>query len=96
MASKIDNGFTSYEFTPEDLISAATFSTLQKMYIQTQRAAAALDLLALEFDANNPLKFVEERGFQRGFVAACDFLLDHENAEEAAKRWEDLNNAKQI
>lgn len=94
MTQKIDNGFTSYDFTQEDLISAATFSDMQKMYIQTQRAAAAMDVLNLEFDAANPSKFLDARAFQRGFIAACDFFLDHENAEDAAKRWEELKAAK--
>lgn len=93
MASRLENGFDTYEFSDEELISAATFNILQRMYIQTQRAGAAIDLLALDFDPEKAVAYSKARGFQEGFIAACDFFLDHEKAEDAKDRWKELKNA---
>lgn len=90
MASQVDNGFTTYEFSDEELVSAATFNVLQRMYLQTNRAAAALDRAALDYDHGDPFKFVGAAKYYEGMIAAFDFLLDHDHAEEAKARWDEL------
>ena len=93
MARQIDNVFTTYEFEEEELISAATFTDMQRLYLQTQRALAATDLLSLEFYGEKPLEFVKAQSYQQGLIAAFDFLLDHENLKDAKERWEALKAA---
>ena len=93
MAHQVDNIFTVYEFDEEELISAATFTDMQRLYLQTQRALAATDLLSLEFSGDRPLEFVKAQAYQQGIIASYDFLLDHENLEDAKARWESLKEA---
>ena len=95
MAQQIDNGFTTYEFTDEELITAATFNSLQKLYIQTRRAESAMDKVALKFNPEKVLEFSNAVAYCDGFIAACDYFLDHEAAEAAAVRWAELKAATQ-
>lgn len=91
MAMQIDNGFTTYEFTEEELVSAATFTTMQRMYLQTLRAGAAQELAALDYDPLNPIQFAQMHASLKGQLQAYDHLLDHDIAEEAAERWAEIN-----
>lgn len=90
MPTAIENGYTTYAFTDEELISAASFTQLQRLYIQTERSIQAQNLADLEYDPEHPLQFVKNQARLKGMVEAFDFLLQHELAEDAAQRWEEI------
>ncbi len=77
MVQKVDGSFVSYEFTPEEIVAAATFSDLNRMYLQSQLAGIAEQKLALVFDPANPLQYAQEEAFLKGQMTMLQFLLDH-------------------
>jgi hypothetical protein len=47
MARRIDNNFSSYDFSSEEMLAATTFSTLQTQYLQTELSIAAHEKISL-------------------------------------------------
>jgi hypothetical protein len=64
-------------------LEGTTLTQDQKLVIQNERATIAEQLLGLEFDATNTLKFVQEQAFLQGQLATFKWLLDASNAAEA-------------
>ncbi len=95
MAKLIDNDFSQYEFSDEELISAASFNQLQRLYIQSEKSKAAVDKVALVFDPLNPTLFAMRVAYYDGMIAMANFLLDHPDAEAAKARWEELLEKQQ-
>lgn len=80
MTKAIENNFTKYSFTQEELITAATLSELQEHFIQTLRADALDEKMRIAW---NPESEHPDREFQltheylRGQVEAFSMLLDY-------------------
>lgn len=76
--------FIYTELTDRQLAEGQTLTNEQKLVIQNQRAGIAEQLLGLEFDPINALKFAQEQAFLQGQLAVFKWLLDAAIAAESA------------
>ena len=83
MSTMIPNTFSSYSFTPEEEIQARLLSTLQKQNIQNQISMVATNVLNLEYDVQNPLKFAQDEAFLKGQIQVLTYLLDSSDSAES-------------
>ena len=67
--------FSTYSFTEEELLQASILSPIQIQLIQSDMAQIAENILALEFDPENPQKFVQNDAHLKGQLAAYRYLL---------------------
>lgn len=75
--------FNYIELTEQQQTEGQILSTNQKNVIQNQRAAIAEELLGLEFDPANQLKFVQQQSFLQGQLAVFKWLLDASTVAES-------------
>ena len=73
---KITNSFTSYNFTEEELILASSLSEYQVAYLQTLAAQEAEALIALTYDANNPILFAQKQAECLGAIRILNTLIN--------------------
>jgi len=84
MAQLIDNAFSSYELTDQEMTEGSILTITQKQVIQNQVAMFAEQQLALRYDPNNPILFAQEQAEKKGGIEALQWLLTiSESAEEA-------------
>jgi len=88
MALAIDNEFSAYELTDAEAVQGAIFTVTQKQCIQNQLSQVACEKLALEFDVNNPNKFIQEDAFKKGQLDMLKYLLDTSLAAEEELKYQ--------
>jgi hypothetical protein len=76
--------FNYTQLTDQQFAEGSVLSMNQKLVLQNQRAAIAEQLLGLEFDTDNHLKFVQNQAFLQGQLAMLKWLLDASFAAESA------------
>lgn len=92
MPTAKENRFTSYDFTPEELKSASVFNPLQKMWIQTQVANTATQMMNLDAGVKEDLaNFEIQRAFLKGQISILEYLLEVSAAAEINIREEEIN-----
>lgn len=82
MSTLISNSFSTYELTDKEALQSAIFTTLQLQNLQNQLANAAEEKLRLDFDPNNPSRFIQQEASLRGQMDILTFLI--EASESAA------------
>lgn len=93
MPTAKENRFTSYDFTPEELKSASVFNPLQKMWIQTQIANTAMQMMNLDAGFKEDIADFEiQRAFLKGQISVLEYLLEVSSAAEINIREEEVNN----
>lgn len=94
MPTAKENRFTSYDFTPEELKSASVFNPLQKMWVQTQIANTAMQMMNLDAGTKDDLESFEiQRSFLKGQIAILEYLLEVSAAAEInIREEEEVNN----
>jgi hypothetical protein len=94
MATLVSSGFERFHFTSEELAPAMVFTTLQKQWIQTNRAEYAAKVVNKSVDptlANADLEYHVDVAFNRGAIAVLDYLLA--TSDQAETELEDLLKA---
>lgn len=76
MALLKQNKFTSWTLTPEEEISGSILSPLQILVLQNKLSEVATQLLNLEYDPNNPQKFLQDEAFLTGQMQTIEWLID--------------------
>lgn len=71
----IDNTFTQFQLTKEELVEATIFNSLQRAYIQNCIAEAAMKKVALTVDSSNINGFIQEEAELQGNILALQALL---------------------
>jgi hypothetical protein len=83
MATLVSNTFTSYQLTDEEKVNGSMLTITQQQIIQTHIASIAEEKLALEFNVNDHLAFIQREAGLTGQMAALRWLLDVSEAAEA-------------
>jgi hypothetical protein len=75
MASIEPGTFTRYSLTEQEIISGSVLSAMQKMMIQNECADIADQILGLQFDPRNSVKFAQDEAFLKGQLSVLRVLL---------------------
>lgn len=75
MPERVNNSFTSFEFTERELLEASILSPLQEMRIQTLLAEIAEQKLELEFEIDKPLDRIIQDAHLKGQLGVLRTLL---------------------
>lgn len=86
MATLAINSFTSYNLTEEENSMGSLLTITQKQVIHNHIAGLAEEKLALTFDVNNQLQFVQRQAELEGQISSLRWLLDVSEAEEALQK----------
>lgn len=84
MARQVNTSFSMYEFTKEESLVAYTFTDLNLKAIQNEIAIAAEEKLALKYDTQNPLIFVQQEAELQGKIGILKFLLAQHESSQAS------------
>jgi hypothetical protein len=77
----IQNTFTQYELTPEELITGYSLSPEQRAVIQNDIAEAAQQKVGLKYDPMQPLLFAQKEAELQGRINILQYMLTR--ADEA-------------
>ena len=81
MAEKEAIDFTSYSFTQEEYIIAATYTEEQLKHLQSTLAKFAVGKISLSAETyENPEMFVRAHEYNRGLMDGIRFLLELHNS----------------
>ena len=83
MAKQLNNEFSSYDLTEDEVVQGSILSIAQKHVLQNKIAVAASEKLAIEFDVNNPNTFIQQEAYKKGELAALQFMLETSTSLEA-------------
>jgi hypothetical protein len=75
MATVKQNTFTSYEFTTREMLSGSILTTEQKNVIQNELASIAEQRLAIDYDPEHQLAFVQQEAFLKGQISILRVML---------------------
>lgn len=82
MSTIIENEFTQYELTRQELLTGSVLTTTQKQFIQSQIAMIAQSRLSLVPDPNNYSSFIQTESHYKGQMDALKYLLDCSDSSE--------------
>lgn len=85
MAHLIETPFSAYSFTDDELREVTSISGLQKMFFQTTLASCATDKIALEFDADHPLRFAQQEAYLKGQIDIINYFLGLSERKEVTR-----------
>lgn len=79
----LENEFTTYEFTDQELVEAAKLTIPQRAYIQHQIGVLCGEKVNMKFDPLNSVDFMQNEAHISGQIDAYRFLLsgDEQSAE---------------
>ena len=77
-----ENPFQAWVMTEKEQLEGACLTLAQKQLIQNQIAQISIERIHLEFDVNNPQKFIQEDSYKKGYLAALQYLIDLSAASE--------------
>ena len=92
MAYLIANEFACYDMTEEEVLQGAILTITQKQVIQNLLAKAAEEKIHLEFDVENPNKFIQQEASLKGQIDILNYLLDASTASEEIIASQEDNN----
>lgn len=84
MSCLTENTFSSYQLTEEEELQGSLLTVTQKQVIQNDIAVYAEQKLALEFDTNDQLKFVQQESKLSGQIEALRYRLQCSEVSEDA------------
>lgn len=87
------NLFTSYQLTQEEEIQGQSLNYLQIASIRNQIAALAEQKVALKYDPDKPLEFVQREAELQGSISALTYLVSL--SDVANKHLADFNQNQQ-
>lgn len=70
-----DSPFQSWILTEKELLNGTALTILQKQCIQNQIAQLSMQKNVLEFDPQNPMKFMQTEAELRGQISALQYLV---------------------
>lgn len=76
--------FNYSQLSEQEQLEGQVLSHNQKQVLQNQRAVIAEQLIGIEYDPVNPVKFAQDHAFLQGQMAVFKWLLDASLAAEAA------------
>lgn len=78
-----NSSFQKWVLTDEEKIQGSVLTILQKQVIQNQITEAAEEKIALVYDLNKPMEFVQREAELQGRILCLKFLIEtSNNAEE--------------
>lgn len=84
MATAEENVFSSYEFSHDEYILAATYSELQRQHLQNQLSMYAQQKLAISAEDYPQMEvFLRNHEYHRGLMDAMRFLLELDSSLKA-------------
>lgn len=86
MARELNNSFTRYKLTDEEIIRGQVLTTENAHVIQNLIADAAESKLNLKFDPTNSMAFVQEEAELQGQLGILRLLLDMSLQAQSAIR----------
>ena len=82
MAQQVNTSLSRYILTKDEERVAYTFTNLNLMAIQNEIAIASEEKLALKYNPQNPMEFVQQEAELQGKIGILKFLLaQHEEAQ---------------
>jgi hypothetical protein len=75
MAHMIPTSFTAYQLNHQEQVEGSKFTITQKQVIQNHIADLAEQLLTLEPDTKDVLKFAQQQAHFKGGIASLKYLL---------------------
>lgn len=78
--------FSAYELTPEEELNGQTLNGAQKVLLQTEQSQIAEQILNLDFEPSDPLKFAQNEAFLRGQLSVYQVMLDRSELAEQSLR----------
>lgn len=85
--------FTAYDFSEQELKSAAVFNPLQKMYLQTRGAEIAEQIINLDtVTQSQKEEFEVQRAYLKGQLQILEYILQASEAFEINIREEEAAN----
>lgn len=84
MSCLAENTFSSYRLTEEEALQGSLLTITQKQVIQNDISIYAEQKLALEFDTNNQLLFVQQEAKLSGQIQALRYRLECSEVSEDA------------
>lgn len=87
MSVLIPNDFASYSLTDDESIEGSTFTITQKQVLQNYLSEFSMEKLAIEFDPDDPKKFMQAESYKRGQIDVLKYLLATSDATEEEVRY---------
>lgn len=88
MSSQAVGTFTYWKLTNQEILQGSVLNFSQKQLLQNDLAQVADQILALDFNPQNPTKFAQDDAHLKGQMAAIRYMLirsdESENALNAA------------
>jgi hypothetical protein len=75
MATLIESPFAQWQFTDEEAIQAAIFSTDQLHHIQNFKAECAANILDLQV-TEDVITYASDKARLQGMIEACNYLMN--------------------
>lgn len=73
----LQSKFTSYTFDSDaELTQAQSFTLLNEMFIQSEIASLAERRIAMLYDPENPMGFIQQDAEIKGQIGILEYLLD--------------------
>lgn len=76
MARILENEFTSFQMDDDEFTQGTLYTIMQKQVLMNLRAESAQELLALQLDPANVLKFATAHADLSGRVKLITYILD--------------------
>jgi len=76
MSKIIPGTFTRYELTELETLSGSVLNEMQLQRLQNNLADIADQILALEFDPNNPKDFMQQDSFLKGQMSFIRYQIE--------------------
>jgi len=84
MGQQIPNTFTAYDLTTKEVLLGSIYTELQLQVLQNYLSTAAEERLVLEFDVDNPTKFMQDDAYLKAKVEFLAYLIDTSKVSAAA------------
>jgi hypothetical protein len=82
MAVLIDNEFSTYELTDEELIQGQMLTITQRQVVQNQLSMVAAEKLAIQPDPACLDSYIQQEAYARGQIDALRYLLTCSDAAQ--------------
>jgi translation initiation factor 2 beta subunit (eIF-2beta)/eIF-5 len=83
MPKALETLFTKYSFTPEEMVQASIFTTIQKQLLQTKIAELAEEKALLKFDPKEFQTFLQREAELQGQINSLQWILNSSQEAEA-------------
>ena len=80
MSKLIPNSFTSYYLTPQEQLQGSIFNTIQLQVLHNHLADYAEQKMALKYDPEHPLLFLQDEADLAGKIEIINYLIEASQA----------------